>query len=161
MNKVVEMVKTDAEEALYRVTANQLTQAVNAALIDILKEKGANKRDITKFKAFLESKYGLALVGILLGYIIENVPLPMFQENDKIKKLAEEFRINGMAVIGNELIGTLMDKIGGKAFEALEKLPATKARIVDSVDEGAAFPEKEKVVVGAGARNGATKPVVG
>ncbi len=95
------------------------------------------------FKGLLDSEVGESFIALILGYGLNYAP--GIKDDPRVQKLSEEFRINGMAVAGNALVGAAMESFLPVLTGALAALPAeetSKPRIVESTEE----QEEEEVV---------------
>jgi hypothetical protein len=141
-NKIVEMVKGDAKEAAYRVAGTQITNGVKVGVVKLFESKGGKSEHMTMLKEVLDSEVGDSLIALLLGFGLNYAP--GLKDDPRIQKLSEEFRINGMAVAGNAIVGAAMESFLPVLTGALQALPAeeaSKPRIVESSEE-----EEEEVV---------------
>ncbi len=125
------MTKSDGEKAAYRVAGKQITKGTKAALIMLLSKQ--MKGDYTAAASeLLDTQAGEALISMLLGYGLTYAPL----EDNRLQRLAEEFRVEGMAVAGNAIIGALIENLLPVITESMKVLPpleeATKLRVANN-----------------------------
>lgn len=150
----VGMVKQDAVDAAYRITATQLSKAVKTAILTALKNQGTKHSQIKTIRNMLDTDVGEALISMMLGLGLTYAPV--LKDNEKASTLAQEFRIGAMAGAGNAVIDTLTSTLLPVLFQAVSSLPQEeeKVRIAppkveeklsDAVIEQAA--EEELVVV--------------
>lgn len=126
------MIKSDAELAAYQIAATQLTNASKAAFLFILSDK-LDKTKLEVLKEVLESPIGNALISTMLGHGLE---MTSQAKNDaRVSKLASEFRVHGMTIVGNEFV----DVIKNTASLTLSNMSKTKQmnrlRIANSQNE--------------------------
>eukprot|EP00697_Spironema_sp_BW2_P001901 gnl/Spiro4/12551_TR6641_c0_g1_i1.p1 gnl/Spiro4/12551_TR6641_c0_g1~~gnl/Spiro4/12551_TR6641_c0_g1_i1.p1 ORF type:complete len:368 (-),score=-0.65 gnl/Spiro4/12551_TR6641_c0_g1_i1:707-1810(-) len=142
-NKIVETLKGDAKEAAYRVAGTQITNGVKLGVVKLFESKGGTSEHMKMLTEVLDSEVGDSLIALLLGYGLNYAP--GLKEDPRIQKLSEEFRINGMAVAGNAIVGAAMESFLPVLTGALSALPVeetSKPRISESSEE----EEEEEVV---------------
>lgn len=115
------MVKSDATNAAYRVASKQINNGLRNAIVDMLKSRGANNSQVEGIAAFLDTEWGSAFIGMAAGYGLTYVP--MIKDNPKAQRLAQEFRVAGMATVGNEVVSSLVDQFLPIFTGALSSLP--------------------------------------
>lgn len=124
-NKFLSTVKDDGIEASYRVAAHQLTKTTKATLVKIFKESGMKKSQLKALTELLDSEAGFAAMSFLMGFAAMYVP--KLKDDPKVKRLAKEFRIEGMTVGGNLLMGeftqTLLPMVMSQ-LSTLSEVPA-------------------------------------
>ena len=152
-NGFMDMVKSDLENAAYRVAATQMNKAVKAGIIKILESKGLEGPKAAAAAEMLDTEIGSAMVALLLGYGLKYAP--KISEDTRAIKLSEEFRVKGMETVGNEVVGSLMEHLLPEVMNVLASLPETKAdekvRVIDkkeTVDEEPVEKAKLSVVKG-------------
>ena len=117
----MDRIKADATEAGYRVAATQFTAAIKGGILLLFKDKGFDESKLSVVKEMLESEFGTAMVSAVLGYGL--VYMPKLKDDARIVKLAKEFRVNGMAVAGNEIMGIGIQYMMPALTKAMESLP--------------------------------------
>ena len=120
----MDMVKSDAEKAAYRVAATQMSNGVKKGLIKILESKGLEGSKSEAAAEMLNTEIGSAMVALLLGYGLKYAP--MISEDARAVKLSEEFRVKGMETVGNEIVGSLMEHLLPEVMNILGNLPEVK-----------------------------------
>ena len=152
-NGFMDMVKSDLENAAYRVAATQMNKAVKAGIIKILESKGLEGPKAAAAAEMLDTEIGSAIVALLLGYGLKYAP--KISEDTRAIKLSEEFRVKGMETVGNEVVGSLMEHLLPEVMNVLASLPEAKAnekvRVLDkkeTVDEESVERAKLSVVKG-------------
>lgn len=131
---LTDMFKTDATNAAYRVAARQLNLGLKNAIVEMMKSKGANNSQIEGLAMFLETEWGSALIGSVVGYGLRYIP--GLNEDPRVKRLSDEFRIGSMATVGNEIVGVALNQFLPVLNKALSTLPAEeKAHAQVSADK--------------------------
>lgn len=120
----VEKLKDDGTDAAYRVGARQMSRVVQSAILKMLQEKGYKKAQVSAIKEFLASELGEAFIKNLLGYALTY--MPHISNDPRAQKLAKEFRVDGMAQIGNLAVEHLLPAVMG-AFASLPALEESAA----------------------------------
>ena len=120
-----DMLKQNATTAAYRVATVQMTSGVKAAIIKVMENKGQSSERIQALKEMLDTEAGSAAVSTLLGFALQY--LPMVSNDPRALKLAEEFRVNGMAVAGNLVADMALEHVMPIIMSALANLPAENA----------------------------------
>jgi hypothetical protein len=123
-NKIVEMLKNDMTDAAYRVASTQMTNGVRKGLVALLKDKGMDGDKLSVVTELLDSEAGASLIHLLFGFGLTYVP--HYQNDPRVTRLAEEFRIAGMTTAGNAVIGTAMEYLLPALQDALKALPAVE-----------------------------------
>ncbi len=127
----LETVKDDSIEAGYRISATQLTKASRAAIVKALNQAGAKKTQIKAITELLDSEAGLASVSILLGWVLTY--MPGMKENDKVQRLAKEFRVGGMTIGGNMFAEAVVNTVMPVLAQQLANLPEPpKVRVAET-----------------------------
>lgn len=124
------MLKKDLTDAAYRVAASQLSTAMRNAILTLLKKQGVEEGKLKSITNLLESEYGNAIVAAATGYALTYTP--KLKEDPRVLRLAQEFRINGVAVAGNAAFNTLAEHfvpVITKALSALPKEADTNLRV--------------------------------
>lgn len=100
-----------------RVATRKLVKGLQSLLADQMTKniKGAKTRSAAKegILSFLESEAGKGALGILLGTVLPQAKsLPMLAKyGEKIDEVADEFQVEGMAVVGEVAVDALADLI--------------------------------------------------
>jgi len=145
MNQVKQMVKQDAIEAGYRIASRQMTKGIKAGIVSLMTDKGMDGGKIEAIKELLETQLGDAIVATLLGYSLTHIP--QLQDDKRVQKLAEEFRVSGMANAGDMVIDTALQYLLPAINETMSLLPAIeteeKVRICSDSSEDCEEDEEE------------------
>jgi hypothetical protein len=141
---VLETLKSDALAAGYRVAANQMTKGVKGAIILSMKDKGVEDGKLQTMREMLDTDLGEALISTLLGYGLTYIP--MLSEDPRAQTLAEEFRINGIAIAGNVVADSVFQHLMPAITNAMDKLPPAEEvlRIKKPSKKRVASPVKEE-----------------
>ncbi len=127
-DKVLTTVKSDMHKTGYRLAANKTTKLVRGAIVEGMTTKmglkGASKKATgTKLEEFFSSPYGEAMISLVIGSL-----LPLVQDKipgnhgSKVEKLAEEFRVRGFTVVGDELVDLLTGPAMGMLSNGLKDI---------------------------------------
>ncbi len=143
---LTEMMKSNFQDAAYRVAGTQATKAVKTAILTAMKNKGSDNGTLTAIAGFLDTEFGTALISAGLGVGLNYVP--HLNEDPRVQRVAEELRIGGIAVAGNAIIGEAMAHILPAITDALKDLPAletpaTNARVETKHESLAEHLEEE------------------
>lgn len=131
--------KSELTCAWYRVASTQLTSAIKFAILQIFKKDGMQESKLNVVKELLETPIGDALISYGLGHLITHVP--GINQDERVAKLATEFRINGMATAGNHIIDASMQYIIPALKDAIKSLP-TEVSTPETIHE-----EKEEIEI--------------
>jgi hypothetical protein len=115
------MTKSDATTAAYRVASTQMTSAVKKSIITVMEKKGQSSDRITALKEMLDTKAGEALVSAMIGITLTYAP--MISNDPRAQKLAEEFRVNGIATAGNMVADVMTEHLMPILMNALSSIP--------------------------------------
>lgn len=121
MSKIIDMVKSDTKEAAYRVAGTQITNGAKAALIKLFESRGGSSEQMTVFRSLLDSEMGESIIAMMLGVGLKYAP--MVKDDQRVQKLAEEFRVQGMTTAGNAVMEMAMGSILPVLTTALNSLP--------------------------------------
>lgn len=145
---VMDMVKDDAANAMYRVASHQISKGVKTAILALLERQGSNSDGLKAASEMLDTEMGSAIISLLLGLGIGNLPIEAMKEDHRVQKIAEELRIGGMATAGNVAMEMVMEHIMPVIMGVLTSLPPaeTQARVASSTSksvEKEAYLEEE------------------
>jgi hypothetical protein len=145
----LDRMKSDGEAAGYRVASTQFTKAIKAGIMLLFKDKGFDDSKLSVVKEILESEFGTAIVSTVLGYGLTYVP--NLKDDPRVAKLAEEFRISGMATVGNEIMGVAVSYFLPAVTQAMAALPplevAAKTETKKTTKKRISAPAKNTPVV--------------
>lgn len=138
---VTEMLKSNFDDAKYRVAGTQLTKIVKGGILQAMQKKGHDNGHVAAIAAFLDTEFGDALVAGLLGFGLNYVP--KFGEDPRVMRLADELRTNSMAVAGNAIIGEAVEHILPAITQVLNQLPSTNnSAVVETTNLRVEAPQK-------------------
>jgi len=123
--------KKEAVKAAYRVAANQISKAVKTGLVTLMQKKGMDDYKLGHLREVLDTEIGDALISVSVGYILS---MDKFSENEKAVKLANEFRVEGMATAGNVIVDSAINYI---LPSIMKETDGMKFRIEDTTNENA------------------------
>lgn len=126
------MMKSDMKDAAYRVASKQMVNGTRAAILKLMEQKGHGSDRVQALSDLLNTEFGEALIGMVLGTSLNYIP--MVSDDPRAQKLAEEFRIGGMATAGNAVFDMLAQHFLPVITKTLASLPAegqTAVRVVD------------------------------
>lgn len=118
--------KNDLKQAGYRIAANQISKGVKTAIVAIMQKGGSSSTRLNTISEMLNTQYGAGLISFLLGMGLQQTSLV---QDERVEKIAEEFRIEGMSGVGNQIFSTLMDALVPVVSNTLKTLPKEEARI--------------------------------
>ena len=130
-NTFIKMLSNDFDKATYRVAATQMSRVVKSSILRILESKGIDNSKSSAIAEMLDTEIGSAIIALLLGYGLTY--LPKISEDNRVKRLSEEFRVKGMETIGNEVIGSLLEHMLPEVMRVLSNLPKSdeKVRVIE------------------------------
>ena len=126
-NKVFGMMKADSKEAAYRVAGTQITKGVKAGLVKLFETRGGKSDQIEMFKMLLDTEVGDSMIALILGYGLNYAP--GIKDDPRVQKLSEEFRVQGMTVAGNMVMGMAMETFLPVLTNALSSLPEETSQV--------------------------------
>ena len=118
-NDFIEMTKNDLINSGYRIAQKQMSSGARSLLLGMMKDK-------TKAKSFIDSELGESLVSMLLGTTLS------VSTNEKVERMAKEFRTDAMALAGNKLLDVVWKNIH-KELET-NKTHLLLSKNVESID---------------------------
>jgi len=133
------MLKQDFTNAAWRGAATQLTNAVQGAILLMLKDKGADENKIAVMKEILDTEYGKILIRAILGYSLTY--MPTIGEDPRVQRLAEEFRVSAMDRSMEEVVGAASQYLMPAVKTAIAALPP----IEEAVPEVLKSKKKKRV----------------
>jgi hypothetical protein len=143
-----EMVKSDAEDAAYRIGAFQGSKLLQKGLVEVLRKQGMSKKGLNALTELFETELGRAFLMGVIG--VGATQIPALAEMPKLQRIAKECRVSGMAVAGNFAIDGLVSGLAPELMKLLNSLPepTVQARIeVPSVVEAVGHDDSEEEVL--------------
>lgn len=126
------ILKDNAEKAAWRTGATQMTNAVQAGILLMLKEKhGFDDGKLAIVKEMLTTSMGHAIIEFVLGTGLHFIP--GINEDARVKRLAEELRIGGMSEGMNEVVGVGMTYLMPGIHAAIQALPPIEEALPEVV----------------------------
>lgn len=126
----------EAPEIAYRVTANQLVKTTKQCALLGIQAKGGNSETVKTMTELMNTEAGdVAISGMLMLLCMYT---PQLNQNPKVKRLAKEFRVSGVATGANALLDVARELLLPGLLEALKKLPevteekSAQVRVEDS-----------------------------
>jgi len=107
------LLKNDAKNALYRIGATQLINAMRASIVTLLQTRNTDNNTLKVITDLLDSELGVAILSCLCGYFINY----MNNDNEIIEKLGTELRVQGITVAGNVAFESLFSVVSGSVAE--------------------------------------------
>ncbi len=132
-SKFLTTVKNSGQAALYRIASNQITKAVKVSLITLLSKQFNDNGKLTSVIEFLDSPYGEALLSLTIGIALPN--LDLVKADPRLQTLTHEFRTEGLATLGNEVIEGIINTILPSITESLKSLPEQQIRVSNVAPE--------------------------
>ena len=130
VKELFSIAKEDAANAGYRIASAQMTNGIRKGILALLKDKGMDGDKLSTIEELLDSDVGLSVISLMLGFGLTYVP--HFQDDLRVTKLAEEFRISGMSSAGNFAMDTAFQyflPVVSGALSALPEPPPQKVRV--------------------------------
>jgi len=121
-------VKKEASSAGYRIAANQISKGVRRAIVTLMKETGMSDTKLKHVEDVLDSEVGLAIISTMMGY---SLTYSKYQD-ERIQRVASEFRAEGMATAGNAMIDEAMKYIVPAIKEHMNEIPDDKFRVEEA-----------------------------
>ncbi len=122
--------KDDLKQAGYRVAANQISKGVKTAIVSMMQKGGSSSTHLHTISEMLNTQYGAGLISFLLGMGLQHTDLV---QDERVEKIAEEFRIEGMSGVGNQVFSFLMDALVPVVSKTLHTLPQEETRISTTI----------------------------
>lgn len=129
----LDMVKTDAKDAGYRIAATQISKGARSAILTLLEKQGGSSDGLKALGEMLDTEYGAAIISMAIGLGGTYLPVEAMKDA-RVQRVCEELRVNAMAGAGNKVVNELMEILMPVLMGALANLPEEKvaARIATS-----------------------------
>lgn len=118
---LMDLLKSDGEDAAYRVAGTQMTNGTKLALLKLLEKQGHSSESLKAISELLETEAGNAAIAFALGMLLHY--LPQINTDLRVQKLSKEFRVHGMSTAGNAVAGLLTESLLPVILESLNTLP--------------------------------------
>lgn len=129
---IFDTLKVDAENAAYRVAANKSSEILKNSLVSLI-EKKVDSESAKAFAAALDTDFGLAFINMLMGVVLNYAP--GLNNHKNAQRLAQEFRINGMATAGNAVLDEVFSQLLPGVMQVVQTLPKENVRIEQLSDK--------------------------
>ncbi len=96
----------NAKAAGPRILCKTISRGARAALIHLMKSKRMKKSWVRTVSEMMETEYGLAVVSFGLSLLFKYVPT--LKDDPRAQYVADEFQIQSVETVGNELVEELM-----------------------------------------------------
>jgi len=144
--------KSDVTKGSFRVAAKSIPKTARVALLVFMKTKKAPRAWIKTAKEVMETEWGLAFIQQILAWGFRY--FPMLKDDARAQALADEWAIDSIATVGNEIVNELMGAMAPVIAQVMDlPLPPNQVRIeekskvrVSSTEkfEGASTDEGDK-----------------
>ena len=143
---LVNLVKSDAQEAAYRTAAKKGVRALRAAMLRVAKDKGAARKEVNYLKKAFESDLGEAVLSMALGYMLTYAPLPETVKNNKhFGRIVGELRIGGIQIGMDTILSEAMVYVGPVLDEIKGLLPEDNEEIATALPARIAKPTTKRI----------------
>jgi len=121
------MFKADFTKAAWRTGATQLTNAAQAGILAMLKDRGADENKLALARELLDTPMGAVLIRAVLGYSLTY--MPMVKDDPRGQRLAEELRVSAMDRGSEEVLGAVFEYLMPAVQTAVAALPPIETAI--------------------------------
>lgn len=137
---LMDQVKSDFNDAAYRVAATQLRNIGKEAILGMLKTQKLRKGKLATIAEVLDTELGDMLMDGIFGAALTFAP--GIKEDPRAQQLAKQFRVSAMSTAGNVVMGELLGTLVPALTSALSSLPEPPAHSNLPVPEEI-LPEKK------------------
>lgn len=123
---LMEMFKEDTVDGAYRSASNQITKGTKAAILSQL-SKNTSSEGIAAVSNLLDTEMGGAVMSMLIGMGLTYAPV--ISEDPRAARLAKEFRVSGISVGMDQLVGLAMNTLMPAFQEAMKSLPTVEVAV--------------------------------
>jgi hypothetical protein len=106
-----------------------------------MKSKNISETKLKHLRDVLDSQFGLAITSSVIGY---SLTYSKYNENIKVQKIADEFRIEGMTIASNAIINEMMEYLAPIIKKSMLEIPDVKYRIEEKNNQKEIFGFKEE-----------------
>ena len=124
---LVQMLKSDFTKASYRVGATQLTKITKNVIIKLLSNKNLDSERMKVIRELLDSELGSSFIATILGYTLTYAP--KISDDPRAKVMANEFRVKGMEILGNEIVNVAITNLLPEIQSIITSLPKETVRL--------------------------------
>ncbi len=122
-----EQFKSDSADAAFRVASDKIAEGVRTMIAFGIAAKLGESATAASIDAVLNTPMGKAMVQASAGYALTYLAPGKYKNDSRIKRLAKEFRVAGMATAGGFVAGELIEHLTPIVESALEMLPGGSA----------------------------------
>lgn len=123
---LMEMFKEDTVDGAYRSASNQITKGTKAAILSQL-SKNTSSEGIAAVSNLLDTEMGGAVMSMLIGMGLTYAPV--ISEDPRAARLAKEFRVSGISVGMDQLVGLAITTLMPAFQEAMKSLPSVEVAV--------------------------------
>lgn len=114
---MITTMQADITYAMKRTTAKQALKVVRAALLKILKAKGATRSQLRVAAEFLDTDVGLGILSLTIGFVLQQ--FSEFNTTTSKKLILEQLRITGFQLMFDSVAESFLEPLR-VAFAAVE-----------------------------------------
>lgn len=115
--------KSNLSSAAYRVATTQILKGVKSSAISLMESGG--HENIKALSELLDTEIGTALLSAVIGHSLTAANI----KDERIQKIAEEFRIAGYSIAGNFAFDTVLQSIAPIVKDALSGISKEQVRV--------------------------------
>lgn len=115
--------KSDSADAAFRVASDKIAEGARQMIALAIMAKMGDGATREGVEAVLNTPMGKALIQAAAGYALTYLAPARIKTDPRVKRLAKEFRVAGMATAGGFLADGVLDHITPIIESALEMLP--------------------------------------
>lgn len=125
----MEHFKSDITKGAFRTAAKAIPKTARTALLAFMKAKKAPKGWIKTAKEIMETEWGLAFIQQILAWGFRY--FPMLKDDPRAQALADEWAIDAVATVGNEIVNELMGAMAPVIAQVMDlpMPPASQVRV--------------------------------
>jgi hypothetical protein len=138
---VSDHLKSDLSQGTFRVAAKTIPKTARTALLAFLKAKKVKKSWLISAEEMMSTEWGLAFIQQVLAWSFRS--LPQLKEDPRATALANEWAIDSVAVMGNEVIQELTALLTPMMTQVME-LPTSQIRIQTTDSEAMEMEESSQ-----------------
>jgi hypothetical protein len=138
---MMDHIKSDLSQGTFRVAAKTIPKTARTALLAFLKAKKAPKHWLVTAQEVMATEYGLAMIQQALAWAFRY--LPSLREDVRAQALANEWAIDSLAVVGNEVINEGMAVLSPIIAQVMELPAPQNIRVVSVSQENLEETEEE------------------
>ncbi len=112
--------KNDLENGAYRAGARKVSELATQGFVLLLKKQKFTKPQIRMMVQLLDTTNGQAFVSFLLGMALPQ--MPGIGKDPRVERLCKEFRIEGMAIAGENLLDAGINTFAPKIKNILDNM---------------------------------------